>query len=334
MPEPANPPSPLREDTVSTELLDHLQLLGEPTRARMVRLLCREELAVGELARILQVSQPTVSRHLKHLMRGEFVASRKVGTATWVHAPADTFSPSRAALWSLVRAELDAAASDPASVFAADLQRLDTVLSQRSADSEALFARLGGRWDAMRIEHFGERWLAPLAFAALDGHGLHIADLGCGTGHLLPGLAATGARVTGVDREAAMLEVARSRTDHLSNVRLERGLLGDLPLADQTVDLATIVFVLHHIRALEPVFDQVHRVLRPGGRAVVLDMVAHDRTDFQRTMGHAHRGFSREALGTLAAHAGLQLQSHVPLPPEPEARGPALFVATLVRPLA
>jgi len=314
---------------VATDVLSQLQLLGEPTRARMVRLLCREELAVGELARILQVSQPTVSRHLKHLTGGGFVSSRKVGTATWVHAPEKSFAPAQAALWALVREQLDQDATDAASIYAEDLRRLDTVLSQRSGDSEALFARLGGRWDAVRIEHFGTRWLAPLAFGCIDGTHRHIADLGCGTGHLLPWLAATGARVTGVDREAAMLDVARARTADLDNVQLVRGLLGALPLDDRSVDLAVVAFVLHHITTPGPVFEEVARVLVPGGRAIVLDMVAHDRTDFQRTLGHAHRGFSRDTLATLAHNAGLQLRRHSPLPPDADARGPGLFIAVL-----
>ncbi len=317
---------------MSTDLLSHLQLLGEPTRARMVRLLCREELAVGELARILQVSQPTVSRHLKHLTGGGFVTSRKVGTATWVRAPAETYDPTRASLWALVLNELEGSARDPASVFAADLQRLEMVLSQRSDDSEALFARLGGRWDSVRIEHFGDRWLGPLAFATLDGTGMHIVDLGCGTGHLLPSLAATGAAVTGIDREAAMLEVARERTRHLCGVQLVRGHLDALPLAPQSVDLAILAFVLHHIRDLEPVFREVHRVLRPAGRAVVLDMMAHDRTDFQRTMGHAHQGFSEDALHALARSSHLQLHRFSPLTPDPDARGPGLFVGVFCHP--
>lgn len=314
------------ESNVSTEVFDHLQLLGEPTRSRMVRLLAREELAVGELARVLQVSQPTVSRHLKHLTGGGFVSTRKVGTATWVHAPVARYSGTQAALWRLVSDRMDADAADPASIHAEDLRRLASVLALRADDSETLFARLGGRWDAVRIEQFGERWMAPLALACIDGRGRHIADLGCGTGHLLPSLAATGARVTGIDRESAMLEVARQRTAGLSSVTLAQGNLDALPLPDHSIDLAVMAFVLHHIRDLPSVFAEVTRVLKKGARAIVLDMTAHDRTDFHRTMGHVHAGFSPAQLGDLAMDAGLQLQSLQPLPADPDARGPGLFV--------
>ncbi len=315
---------------MSTEFFDHLQLLGEPTRARMVRLLVREELAVGELARILQVSQPTVSRHLKHLTSGRFVSSRKVGTATWIHAPVHQYPPHQAALWTLVHTRMDAEATDPASIHAEDLRRLTSVLAQRSDDAEAMFARLGGRWDAVRIDQFGERWMAPLALACIDGTDRHIVDLGCGTGHLLPSLAATGARVTGIDRESAMLEVARRRIEALPSVELRQGHLDQLPLEDDTVDLAVMAFVLHHIRDLPSVFSEVARVLVPGGRAILLDMAAHDRTDFQRTMGHVHAGFSAVELGQLATGTGLAVQRYQPLPADPDARGPGLCVAVLV----
>ncbi|MBO83817.1 MAG: hypothetical protein CL927_00540 [Deltaproteobacteria bacterium] len=314
---------------MTNELFDNLQLLGEPIRSRMVRLLAREEMAVGELARVLQVSQPTVSRHLKQLIRLRFVSSRKVGTATWVHAPVQRYSPAQTSLWQIVHTQMEAEAIDPASIHAADLQRLASVIALRAPDSETLFARLGGRWDALRIEHFGERWTVPLALACIDGRDRHIADLGCGTGHLLASLAATGARVTGIDREAAMLEVARERTATLQSVTLLRGNLDALPLEDQSVDLAVTAFVLHHIRDLPSVFSEVQRVLASHGRAILLDMTAHDRTDFHRTMGHVHAGFSRNDLDRLAAGARLQLQSFRPLPADPNARGPGLFVAVL-----
>ena len=314
-------------------LFEQMSLLSEPLRSRIVRVLAREELAVGELARVLQTSQPTVSRHLKHLTKGDFVDSRKVGTATWVHAPVSRYAGTQRALWNLLQQESDADAADAASVFAEDLRRLEVVLASRDKDSEALFARLGGRWDALRTEQFGDRWLPALAMACVgvDRGVRHIADLGCGTGHLLGLLASTGARVTGVDREKAMLAVARERTADLENVELLGGLLGAVPLDDHSVDLATVAFVLHHIRTLEPVFADVARVLAPGGRAVLLDMVAHDRADFCKTMGHVHQGFSQADIQALAQGAGLQLLRFDALPPDEKALGPGLFVAVLGR---
>ena len=312
-------------------LFDQLSVLSEPLRARILRLLALEELAVGELARVIQTSQPTISRHLKHLTKGSFIESRKVGTSTWVHAPVSRYAGTQAELWSVIEQATTADATDKASVFAADLRRLEVVLASRDRDSATMFARLGSRWDALRTEQFGVSWLPALAMACVNGHrGVqHIADLGCGTGHLLPLLASTGAQVTGIDREEAMLTVARDRIASLDNVRLRAGLLGEVPLADGSVDLTTVAFVLHHIRNLQPVFADVARVLAPGGRAVLVDMVAHDRTDFCKTMGHVHQGFSEAQIGQLAAGAGLEMTRFATLPPDENALGPALFVAVL-----
>lgn len=312
-----------------TDVFAQLGVLSEPTRARILRVLCREELAVGELARVLQVPQPTVSRHLKHLARAGWVERRKVGTASWYRARIDTVPAPARTLWTVVDQELETAAANVASVHAEDLRRLQTILDQRADDSATLFAQLGSRWDGVRVEQFGQQWLAPLALAFLDGDGLTIGDLGCGTGHLLPALSATGARVVGIDREQAMLEVARQRVDALPKVDVIQGLLDDLPLDDSSLDLGVCAFVLHHIKQPAPVFAELRRVLKNGGRVVLLDMVAHDREDYRRTMRHVHRGFSEAAVRGLADAAGLSLLSYRPLPPDPVAQGPGLFVAAL-----
>ncbi len=312
---------------MTNPLFDRLSLLSEPTRVRMLRVLAREELAVGELARVVQTSQPTVSRHLKHLARGGWVEQRKVGTATWVRLSRELTEPDQR-LWTLVDAEIEADATEESSIYAEDLRRLEVVLAQREGDSASLFRRLGSRWEAVRTEQFGSSYVLPAALALLP-QGLRAVDLGCGTGELLELLAPACAEVVGVDREEAMLDVARARVSDHTHVRLEKALLDALPLESATMDLATCVLVLHHIRELAPVFAEARRILRPGGRWVVVDMAAHDREDFRRSMGHAHGGFSEDRLADLAETAGLQLTRWSPLPPDPSAQGPGLFVAVL-----
>lgn len=309
-------------------LFDQLTTLSEPIRARLLRVVAREELAVGELARVLQTSQPTVSRHLKVLDAGGWVRRRKVGTATYYRLRDDELDAEAAGLWTVVAAAMDAEAQDPASTWAEDLRRLDGVLAQRTADSEELFRRLGGRWDGVRQELFGDAFVAA-ALAALVPEGAVVADLGCGTGAMLPLFAGTAATVLGVDREAAMLEVAAERVADLPNVTLRRGLLDALPIEPASVDIALCGLVLHHVRDLPPVFAEVRRVLGPGGRWVVVDMVEHDREEYRSTMGHQHLGFAADTVAALAEGAGLRLRSYRVLPPDPAAQGPGLFVAVV-----
>lgn len=313
---------------MTTAVFDRLAALAEPIRVRLLRVLLHEELAVGEVARVLQTSQPTVSRHLKQLEG--WLLRRKVGTATFYRLQPDQLPDEARALWAVVMAGVEAEADDPASVWAEDLRRLDGVVAARSADSAELFRRLGSRWDDVRGELFGSSFVGA-TLAALLPPGQRVADLGCGTGALLPVLAPAVAVLYGVDREAAMLEVAAARTTEFPNVELRPGRLDALPLDAGAVDVALCQLVLHHVRDLPPVFAEVARILARDGRFVVVDMVEHERDEYRDTMGHQHLGFSEAALRELAAGAGLRCLSYRALPADPSAQGPSLFVGVVGR---
>lgn len=311
-------------------VFERLAALSESIRARMLRVLAREELAVGELARVLQTSQPTVSRHLKQLDEGGWVSRRRAGTASYFRLTAADLDDEARRLWDLVSARIEGEAADPVSQYAEDLRRLEGVLAERTGDSEELFRRLGGRWDGVRRELFGESYVLP-ALLALLPPGKTIVDLGCGTGAMLPMLAPVAGVVIGVDREDAMLAVAEERVAGMPNVQLRRGMLDALPVDDTSADLAVCQLVLHHVRELAPVYREVSRVLAPEGRWVILDMVEHDRDEYGTTMGHQHLGFSEATVRRLAESAGLRLHAWRVLPPDSAAQGPALFVAVVGR---
>ena len=112
---------------------------------------------------------------------------------------------------------------------------------------------------------------------------------------------------------------------------LREGGIEDLPLSDAELDVALAMLVLHHVDDLEAAFVEIRRVIKPGGRLIVLDMVRHDRVDWAESMGHAHLGFGRDQLHQLAAGAGLRLQSWRTLVPVEAAQGPPLFVAVVSR---
>jgi ArsR family transcriptional regulator len=135
-------------------------------------------------------------------------------------------------------------------------------------------------------------------------------------------------RVIGVDREPKMLEAAALRVSGLTNVELRRGGLEALPLADAEVHAATCILVLHHVEDLAGAFREIERALAPSGRLAVVDMVAHDRAEWRRTMGHRHLGFARSDLDAPAAAARLAPVSFHLLDADTEAQAPPLFVAT------
>ena len=301
---------------------DDLTLLSEPIRVRVLRLVERDELGVGELSSVLQLPQSTVSRHLKALMVAGWVSRRAAGTSSLIRMDGDRLEGTRARLWSLVKADL---ADDPAATQ--DAQRVAAVLDQRRVDTRTYFGRVASRWDQVREELFGADFTLASVAALLD-RDLVVADLGCGTGGTAQLLAPAVGRVIAVDYEEAMLEGARARLAGFDNVDLRLGALTALPIEDASVDRALAMLVLHHVEAIGDALAEIRRVLKPGGTLVVLDMTAHDRESYRHTMGHVHLGFARDALAGLAVEAGLVPVSYNLLAPVPEAQGPGLFIAT------
>ena len=131
-----------------------------------------------------------------------------------------------------------------------------------------------------------------------------------------------------------MLSAAARKTAHLDNVELRNGGLEELPVETNGLDIALCMLVLHHVSDLGRAFSEIARVLKPGGRLVVLDMTHHDREDYRTAMGHKHLGFDRDGLETLGTEAGLALSRHSLLPPHPDARGPELFTAVFRSPIS
>ena len=303
-----------------SSIYSQLSVLSEPTRVRLLRLLEVEELGVGELARIVQLPQSTVSRHLKVLREDDWISVRRMGTASLLRMDSGQLSPAAGALWRVVREAVEAD-------FAVDARRMRSVLALRGADA-AFFERMAGKWDAIRADLFGSDFLLPTLLSLLPD-GLTIADLGCGTGAALEQLAPVAGRLIGIDSSPAMLALARRRLAGVAHAELHPGALSALPLEDGSVDVALSMLVLHHVVELDTVLGEVARVLRTGGRLVVLDLVAHDRRDFQKNMGHRHLGFSEEALDTLCSGVGLSLSRYRALPISPQALGPGLFVAVI-----
>lgn len=310
----------------SPEILDRLTSLGEPTRARLVLLLDGKELTVSELCAVLQAPQSTVSRHLRALADAGWVVSRPEGTRRFYRLDGRSMPRSMHALWLAVRAEVAASR-----VAEQDRARLGPVLAERRSRSEAFFRSEAARWDRMRDELFGTGYhLRALPGLFIDPAWV-VGDLGCGTGHLAAALAPFVARVVAVDASEAMLAEARLRLGAADNVEVRRGDLETLPLDDGALDAALLALVLHHLPEPGRALREVARVMRPGGRMLVVDMLPHEREELANRMGHVWLGFSEEAIATHLGEAGFEGMRYVRLPVDPAARGPALFAASARR---
>jgi ubiquinone/menaquinone biosynthesis C-methylase UbiE len=128
-----------------------------------------------------------------------------------------------------------------------------------------------------------------------------------------------------------MLGAARERVGHHENVELRTGRLESLPIDDRSLDVAVLTLVLHFVVDPAAVLREAARVLRPGGRLLVVDMQPHEREEYRATMGHLWLGFSSEQLNGWLEGAGFTAARIVPLAPDPQAKGPALFTMRAVR---
>ncbi len=306
-------------------VLGWMASLADATRVRLVRLLERHELGVVELCDVLQKPQATVSRHLKVLGDQGWVSSRRQGTGRLYRTVLDELDPAARKLWVLAREQTDAWPT-----VRQDGLRLDRVLHERAVGRDEFFAGAAGEWDGLRRRLYGERFNAATLAAMLPA-GSVVADLGCGTGLLAAELAPWVRRVVGVDGSPAMLRSARRRVAGFANVELLRGDLAAVPVETGSCDAALCVLALTYVSDPAAVVGEIGRVLRPGGRAVVVDLLPHDRDDFRRQTGQTSRGLDADAVGRMLAAAGLVDVVTRPLAGETGATGPALFLAAGTR---
>lgn len=306
-----------------SDLIDWLNILGDLTRLRIIRLLEEEELSVGEIARIVQLPQSTVSRHLKLMLESCWVVKRPLGTASMYRYADDLLDEDAQKLWKLAVSRLEKSNN-----LQDDDARLQEILAERKTDSRDFFGRLGGEWDQLRGELFGDKFTAEALLAFVDPDWV-VADIGCGTGNASEYLAPLVKKVIAIDRESAMLDAARKRLERFDNIDFREGDLDDLPLAENELDAALIFLVMHHVETPADAIVTISEAIKNDGRLMVVDMIAHDREVYHHTMGHKHLGFTEDDIKNWSESAGFSRYRFARLRPETESKGPGLFVATM-----
>ena len=303
-------------------LLAWMDCLADPMRLRLLRILERHELGVADLCDVLQTPQSTVSRHLKLLLDQRWVQSRRQGTNHLYEMILDELAPAARKLWLLAREQMENWAT-----LAQDELRLQRRLAQREGDSQSFFAGAAGEWDRIRNELYGCRFDLHAVLPLLPGSSV-VADLGCGAGELAALIAPHVKNVIGVDNSAEMLKAAKKRANGLSNLDLRRGELTELPLTDGEVDAALMILAMTYVPEPQVAINEMARVTEPGGRAVIVDLLRHDREDFRRQLGQKWPGFEAADVQRMLSAAGFTNVIVTPLPPDRNAKGPALFVAS------
>ena len=277
-----------------------------------MRLLAHMELAVGELAQILEQSQPRVSRHIRILCEAGLAERRKEGS--WVFlksAIGEGQSPPLGAAAAQLLALAERDDKGFAQVCTADRRALAAIRASRETAAAAYFARHAAEWDMIRTLHSADEPVAQALVAALStlGQGAPIdrlLDIGTGTGRIAEVFAAHAAHITAFDKSPEMLRIARARLQHLpaGQVDLVQGDFADLPFGAARFDATLFHQVLHYAQAPELTLAEAARVTRPGGRIAVIDFAAHNREELREVHAHARLGFTDEQMAMLFTNAG------------------------------
>ncbi len=292
------------------EAVEVLRAAGEPSRLRIVALLAREELAVMELCRILDQSQPRVSRHLRLLTASGLVERFPDGGWVFYRLAAE---PDRSGLVDKLLASV--VASDPALVR--DRQRLDAVRAERASQAEAYFARNAQRWDELRSLHVAEADVeAAVLAAAPDGPIQRMIDLGTGSGRMLTLLAPRATSALGLDLSHQMLNIARVRVAEagLQHCELRHGDVFATGLPSGSAELVVVHQVLHYLGDPAAAVAEAARLVASGGRLLIVDFAPHALETLREAHQHRRLGFTDEEIARWLASAGLSRPKVTGLP--------------------
>jgi ubiquinone/menaquinone biosynthesis C-methylase UbiE/DNA-binding transcriptional ArsR family regulator len=300
-----------------------LKAVAEPTRLRLLALLARGELNVKDLTRILNQSQPRISRHLRLLAEAGLVERSPEGS--WVYFRLAESGPGRDVANQVLQ-HLDR--SDP--VLERDGRRAESIEAERQEAAQAYFQAHAGEWDKIRSLHVAEAEVEAAVSTALGpGPFEFLVDLGTGTGRILELFGRRFRRGLGLDLNPAMLAYARAKLARagLGHAQVRQANIYDLPLADQSADAVVVHLVLHFLSDPQRAIREAARVLAPGGRLLIVDFAPHQLEFLREAFAHERLGFAGALIAQWLAEFGLELMETRDLAPGPGAHGDKLTVS-------
>ncbi len=274
-------------------MLKSLKLISDPTRLRILMLAENEELSVAELQEILGMGQSRISTQLSQLKAEGLVSDERSGKNNIYTCTAEK---------DLMEVARLAAAEVPE--VAADQSALRHLLRKRKDKSRAYFDQLAGRFGKDYVP--GRSWKA-LAEALIKILNYKVvADLGAGEGALAQLLAQRAEQVIAVDLSPKMVEFGQqlARDNGLSNLEYRLGDIEEPPIADATLDLAILSQALHHAEHPQRAIDSAFRILKPGGRLIVLDLLQHQFEEARELYADRWLGFSECDLAQMLEKSG------------------------------
>lgn len=293
-----------------------LRAAAEPTRLRLLALAAGGQFCVTEFAEILAQSQPRLSRHLRLLGEAGLLDRAREGANTWFTLP-----PAATPGGALARVLLARIPEEDA-MLVADRRQAARVLAERARVASESFQRSGADWDEMRALALPAEAVEDALLRALPEKVGHLLDIGTGTGALLERVAPLVAAALGVDASRSMLALARTRLAKpgLGHCSVRQGDMYRLPLPDAVFDVVVMQMVLHYAEDLDAALAEAARVLRAGGRLIVVDLAQHDDQASVRRLAHRWNGFPDGEMVHLLAKAGLAIHEVQTVPGPLEVR--------------
>ena len=295
------PVAPLFFETLwMADSWETLKLLADSTRIRILSLLTWEELSVAELQEVLDMGQSRISSHLGLLRQGELVHDRREGKKTF-YALNRRFDPQGSALM-----EAACASVDGSEQIVSDHANLKRILEKRKQLSEQYFNSVAGRLGKNYCP--GRSWEAIGHFLLHLTPKIRIADLGAGEGLISQLLARRAERVTCVDNSPKMVEFGRelAKKNGFSNLEYQLGDIEEVPLKDESVDLALLSQALHHAQHPEAAVQEAFRILQPGGELIIIDLLEHQFEKARELYADIWLGFSENTLYHFLKNAGFR----------------------------
>lgn len=307
-------PAPERRDAV--RVVSALKAAGEQTRLRVLALLSEGELSVGEIAQALGQSQPRVSRHMKLLTEAGLVERAPEGA--WVFYRLPRLQTTERHFAEAALGMLDP--SDP--VLARDADRLGEIRTARNEAATSYFERNAADWNRLRALHLPEADIdSAILAAAGDGPFDLMVDVGVGQGRMIQLFADRVQRAEGFDTSRQMLAIARASLDDLQAKAAVR--FGDAyapPIDAGSADLVTIHQVLHFLTEPGRAIAEAARLLKAGGKLLIVDFAPHELEFLREEHAHRRLGFAAEDIAEWCAAAGIRkLKTTTLAPDRPEA---------------
>jgi ArsR family transcriptional regulator len=280
--------------------LKSFRALADPTRLRITALLERDELSVNELQEITRLGQSRISTHLRQLQESALLQSRREGKRTFYRLNQNASGPVRDFIQLAVRG------ASELSEHAADQTNLKRILARRSDQAQVYFNQIAGRFD--RSYGPGRSWQAFGQMLLRVLPPLVVADLGAGEGLLSELLARRAKKVIAVDNSEKIVAfgASKARKNGLKNLEFRQGDLQDPPIDPRSVDLVVLSQALHHAADPAHAIVAAHRLLRPGGQIMILDLLEHQFEQARQLYGDGWLGFTESALQGWLEAAGFK----------------------------